>query len=82
MPVNVRNFWIEGQIDGRSTRIEAGPQAKDGGFSLTIYQRDKGSVVKAVTIRGWHESTTGHNLLVVSNEYDHAAPAITVRTVR
>lgn len=52
MPRNVRNFWIEATIDGRSSKLEGGPQAKDGGFELTIRQRDKGAVTKVLTIRG------------------------------
>ncbi len=51
-PKNVRNFWIEVTIDGRSTPIKTGPQRKDGGFELTIYQRDKGEIMKALTIEG------------------------------
>lgn len=39
MPRNVRNFWIEGRIDGRDSTFAAGPATKDGGFSLTIKQR-------------------------------------------
>ena len=44
MPRFVRNFWLEGKIDGRVTKIDGGPRAKDGGFALKIYQRDRGQV--------------------------------------
>jgi len=51
MPRNVRNFWIEADVDGR-TSIGAGPKSKDGGFSLSIFMRDKGSIKKVVNITG------------------------------
>jgi hypothetical protein len=40
--MSMRNFWIEGQIDGRKTEITGGPSGADGGFALTVYQRDAG----------------------------------------
>ena len=52
MPRNVRNFWIELNIDGRKSRIATGPVSKDGGFSATIYMRDAGCVERAMVIRG------------------------------
>jgi hypothetical protein len=52
MPRNVRNFWLEGQIDGRSSKIEGGPVAKDGGFFLRIKMRDDGGILNALSIRG------------------------------
>jgi hypothetical protein len=52
MPRNVRNFWIEGHIDGRDSEVSGGPRNKDGGFRLAIFQRDDGSVRKALTIAG------------------------------
>jgi hypothetical protein len=38
----MRNFWIEGDVDGRRTSLTGGPQSAGGGFSLTVYQRDEG----------------------------------------
>jgi hypothetical protein len=52
MPRNVRNFWIECEVDGRRTKVALGPQAKDGGFSLTVYQRSDGEVTKALQVQG------------------------------
>ena len=46
----VRNFWLEATIDGRRTRLVGGPRAKDGGMSLTLYQRSGGSVACALEI--------------------------------
>lgn len=44
MPRNVRNFWIEGNVDGRATHIGIGPQSQDGGFSLRILIRENGDI--------------------------------------
>lgn len=63
---NVRNFWIEADIDGRSTRVETGPQSKDGGFTLTVYQRDKGGVIRAIKVEG--RNYNGENILRVFDE--------------
>jgi len=49
-PRTIRNFWLEAAIDGRRTRFAGGPRAKDGGMSLTLYQRSGGSVVRALEI--------------------------------
>ena len=48
----VRNFWIEADVDGRKTSIAFGPRAKDGGFRLLIYQRDKGHSKLVFTVSG------------------------------
>ncbi len=53
MPRNVRNWWIEGEIDGRGLVKVGGPRAADGGFRLTVYQRDRGDVATACVLRGW-----------------------------
>ena len=29
----VRNFWIDGSIDGRATDVTGGPRSRDGGMS-------------------------------------------------
>lgn len=52
MPRNVRNFWIELSVDGRTSRIAAGPVRKDGGFELRILQRSRGDIVEAVDCWG------------------------------
>lgn len=52
MPRNVRNFWLDLFVDGRKNSVKTGPRQKDGGFLLTIYQRDRGCVSKGITISG------------------------------
>lgn len=63
---NVRNFWLEIIIDGRSTRIKTGPAGWDGGFALAVYQRDMGNVRRVASVRGLH--TNGENILRVFDE--------------
>ncbi len=54
MPRNVRNFWIELDVDGSKSRIETGPVRKDGGFSLTIRAREQGSISPTtLEVRGY-----------------------------
>lgn len=52
MPRNVRNFWLELSVDGSQKTIATGPRNKDGGFTLTILQRDKGDIVRAMEVWG------------------------------
>lgn len=52
MPRNVRNFWVEAEVDGRKTPIAFGPQGKDGGFRLTVYMRNQGEVERVVAMNG------------------------------
>ena len=39
----VRNFWIDGQIDGYKTEISGGPRNREGGMYIEIKQRNKGT---------------------------------------
>jgi hypothetical protein len=50
MPRAVRNFWVAGDVDGRRSRISGGPRARDGGISLTLYQRKEGGVTEALKV--------------------------------
>lgn len=64
MPRNVRNFWIEGSVDGRRSDISTGPRSSGGGFSCTIYVREEGSISdKYLRIGGRH--VNGKNILTV-----------------
>lgn len=64
MPRNVRNFWLEASIDGRDSRLSGGPQARTGGMSGTIYQRDRGDVAVAVRWSG-HANEDGRVVLII-----------------
>lgn len=48
----VRNFWVEGDIDGQATQLRGGPRGPDGGVLLRIYQRQHGKPVLALIIEG------------------------------
>lgn len=70
----IRNFWIECEIDGRKTTLTGGPQAKDGGFYLTIKMRDNGGITTPLEISGF---TTDLGLtLRISNKRTHDSFAI------
>jgi hypothetical protein len=52
-PRNVRNFWIEGSVDGLKKDISTGPKSANGGFHLTISMRENGEISDMrVHIRG------------------------------
>jgi hypothetical protein len=50
-PRVIRNFWLSGEVDGRSSRVSGGPRARDGGLHLTIFQRSKGAIVAALKVQ-------------------------------
>lgn len=49
----MRNFWLDGRIDGRKTPVTGGPRGAGGGFDLTIRVRENGESRPAVRIKGW-----------------------------
>jgi hypothetical protein len=77
MPRNVRNFWLELTVDGKTSRIETGPQAKDGGFSLIILQRDGGSITRAMEVDG--RALSDGRLKLTAIAKDKGIEVITVR---
>lgn len=46
----IRNFYLEGFVDGRESTLTGGPRSKDGGMEIFITQRNNGGIIKAVTI--------------------------------
>jgi len=52
MPRNVRNFWIDLDVDGQEKPIGTGPKNKEGGFSAQIFIRSGGAVEKILSING------------------------------
>jgi len=52
MPRNVRNFWIDLDVDGRDSRVGTGPRGKSGGFFANIYIRNQGRVERAFCVSG------------------------------
>jgi len=68
MPVNVRNFWIDLEVDGRKEKVGTGPRTKDGGFYATISIRRDGCVDKAMHIEGKIDSSG--DLLLIAEAAD------------
>jgi len=64
MPRNVRNFWVNLEVDGRRTEIATGPRRRDGGFTLTVYQRDDGGIMRPLYVHG-HAHDDGRLVLTV-----------------
>lgn len=53
MARNVRNSYVNIQVDGRATDISTGPISKDGGMVARFKVRDDGCAVKSVTVSAW-----------------------------
>ena len=51
--MSIRNFYIEAYIDGRKESLKGGPKSKDGGFSLSVYQRKEGQLERIIEITGF-----------------------------
>lgn len=56
MPRNVRNFWVDVDVDGYQNTIGAGPRNKYDGLTINLYQRDEGSVGDALTIKCYRKA--------------------------
>ena len=72
----IRNWWLEAKIDGRKTVLAGGPQAKDGGFTLFVYQRSGGKIVQAVRLIG--KAKDGQLCLAVSPLWKSSWPDVFV----
>jgi hypothetical protein len=71
MPRNVRNFWIELEVDGKRTRVATGPVRKDGGFTMRVLMREDGDISdKYLDVRGYVEGETIRLDAVAVNETD------------
>lgn len=78
MPRNIRNFWIECHIDGRTEPLTGGPVSKEGGFHMTIRQRDQEMISPHfLSLRGIAHESGGLDLQV-----RHPNGQINVITVR
>lgn len=56
MPRNVRNFWLEIEVDGKKTKVATGPISKDGGVRVVVKMRDRGEIVEAGVLTGRADS--------------------------
>lgn len=50
MPRNVRNFWLEIEVDGRKTKVSLGPAGKTGGARVRVFMRHEGGPTKVGTL--------------------------------
>jgi len=48
--MNVRNFYLRANADGRRSNVTCGPAAKDGGIDIIMTQRHKGSIIETYHI--------------------------------
>lgn len=72
MPRSVRNFWIDADIEGRSSSLEGGPRSAGGGFRQTVYMRGEGGTVEtALRITGEAFSDGELRLYVTPGESSH-----------
>lgn len=69
-PRNVRNFWIEAEIDGPRgvQKISGGPAAVTGAFKLTVYQRDEGRILSVLTMEGFSQENGDELILTVRDD--------------
>lgn len=58
MPRNVRNFYLNADIDGYQNNLGGGPRRKEDGMSINITQRDEGEVMTAVSIMCYRQVIT------------------------
>lgn len=75
----VRNFWVEANIDGRKTKLAGGPRSKNGGFSLTVFQRSQGSITRALIIDGFANEDGELNLSVRNGKDSQKLRVVTER---
>lgn len=66
MPKPKKNFYIEANIDGRKSKLKGGPQAKDGGFDMSVKILQKGEIKTAIMITGSADED-GDLLLEITN---------------
>ncbi len=80
MPHNVRNFWLTLNVDGQRTNVETGPRAADGGFTLTIRQRNQGGIAAdPVVIHGRFDNG---RLTIEANIPNKSTPVVLNQTTR
>ena len=46
----VRNFYIQGNVDGRKTSLSGGSRRKNGGMFLVLTQRNNGNIENCASI--------------------------------
>ena len=75
----LRNFWVDARIDGRETELSGGPRSKDGGLYITLYQRENGSKMEALSINCWADSKGLLHTVVRNKQNGEATEILTER---
>ena len=66
--MQLKNFYINCEIDGWKSKLAGGPRAEDGGFNLIIYQRSRGESVKVLEVEGYANSNGRLTLEICKHE--------------
>ncbi len=81
--MGIRNFWVEGHIDGRRTPISGGPQSREGGINLVIKMRDQGEIGNvAMCIEGTEREGTLQLEAWIEHDGVRQEPSIGYTTLR
>jgi len=64
----VRNFWLNARVDGRKNVITGGPANKEGHMDVTVFIREEGESVEAVSIL-CRPLADGTNRIVVNDRF-------------
>lgn len=75
----MRNFWLEGYVDGRETTVTGGPRRKEDGMKVYVYQREDGCSVKAVSIDCYRDDEGKLHTVVFNRKGERVADVITDR---
>lgn len=73
----VRNFYIDGQIDGRGS-LTGGPASKDGGINVVVKMLNHGDILTAAILSGFARPDGSLRLLISVPGHE----TITVETTR
>jgi len=72
MPRNVRNSWVELDVDGRASTIATGPRRTNGTMTATFYLRNNGDVVRVLTVRQFVEDDGTITFAIAQTPESHA----------
>ncbi len=64
MPRNLRNFWIELDVDGYQKSVARGPRRRDRGFTITVNIASHGQPMRLMQISGY-ALQSGRNRVIV-----------------
>ena len=49
-PRNVRNFWVDVDVDGKQNSVATGPRSADGGMDANFKIREAGTVTDSIDV--------------------------------